>query len=240
MSVEVSYTTGLEEKKGRSAGTSDTNSRDEIATSIQATNIQYDTEASDNDSDSNDIYFVQIHEGRNKSAWRIPDPQLNTNVLIISDSQFRHISNLPSNWEVQAYSGARVQNISLLLSNLSFNNEDNNVNTILLHVGINNRSEPWSLLEPVLDDLCKLVTQKTTRILSIYVMGVASPLTLKREEIRTIITMNNYLSGRLQHRFVEPLPSNEVSVVPTDLFGIHYDRQTLGKITDNLKARFLS
>jgi len=76
------------------------------------------------------------HRCSPKNAWSVSVAD-NTTTLIIGDSNMRKIQNIPEDWEAHVFPGAYLSHASNIINKLP---EFNNLRTIIVAVGINNRA----------------------------------------------------------------------------------------------------
>lgn len=176
-----------------------------------------------------------IHEAKNKTAWTIPILHPDTRTLVIADSQFRNIQGLPESFEVHVFPGLRLSHAVNLLDNLR--TKRNNIQRIIMHVGINNRTCNTNAVKAEANEM--ISSLKKMKCVA-YVCGVSIPSRLSMKETAVLNLLNGHLREMLKQLFIEPVPTDEVSVSPNDvLFGIHYDTTTLNKISIKLNKAFL-
>ena len=180
---------------------------------------------------SNSKPVVVVHETSNKSTWMIGGLKTNSKVLVLADSQFRRLRGLPNSWEVHVFPGAYLQHAVDILSRLT---DTKNLTTIIIHVGINNRT--WGHKNTVID-VNKLIQQLKKRDLDTYIMGVSVPQGFLEIESNNLKQMNEKFREKMgDDHFIDPLLSTEVGV---ESDGLHYDQPTLDKISLALLKRFL-
>lgn len=181
--------------------------------------------------------IIQTHHGGdNKKHWKL-EPSKQTRVLILTDSIFRIANAIPDQWEIQAYSGANFKHINQLLQD--FKNTTVNfpkLKTIIIAAGINNRNYKRSTNLP---DHNKLLATMTKLPVTCALLGVSLPNTLSEDEKYELTIINNHSRSRLGRLYIEPLRTDEVSVIPNDPYKIHYDLCTVNKLLSCISS-FLS
>ena len=170
---------------------------------------------------------VSIFSGDDKKSWSIK-PAADTTVLVVGDSNLQLASAIPPAWEVMSFKGAKLLHIHKLL--LSLNTESYKyprLACIVLAVGINNRGNMRSTNVP---DHNKLLATMTRSKIKCYLLGVSIPTELPEKELYELTMINQHSYGRLRNSFIPPLPQKDVSIVPSDPFGIHYDCSTVSRL----------
>lgn len=172
-----------------------------------------------------------------KNSWKLGKVHQDTRTLVISDSQLRNIRNLPNDWEIHVFPGATLSHVATIVDSLK--NLKSNVKQVVTHVGINNRACKWS---DVVVDLNKLTLNltKATSVKGTF-MGVSIPGGLTSQEKITLQQLNDYAQKKLgKEHYITALPSQDVSIDSSDKkFHIHYDQDTLHKLSLKLKNHFL-
>lgn len=163
----------------------------------------------------------------------------NTKTLVVADSNLRNIRGLPRDTEVHIFPGANMDNTARIISKLE---NKRNVDTIVVHVGINNRNQTWNNTQ---FDVNKLLSSLKRSQLNYKVIGVSIPPGLPAAEKEHLAQINTYVETRINEDstaggcYVKPLPSEQVSVSPTDKYRIHYDQGTLDKLSSKICELFL-
>lgn len=175
-----------------------------------------------------------IHESNgNKSTWSLR-PQLHTTMIVIADSNLKRAVTLPGNWEVHVFPGMKLEHATRMVNQL--NNQVTRLKHVVISVGINNRACAYTTNNI---ELGKLNSALGRGPYAGHFLGVSIPPTLSRSETENLRGINSAASNKFLGRFIAPLPSQQVSVIPTDVTGIHYDDETVKKICDKLTAPFL-
>ena len=169
-----------------------------------------------------------------KRDWAVESISSGTQILIIADSNLRHIRNQQPATEIHVFPGAKLNHVAQIINNLYL---PPSVKYIITHVGINNRTWGWSGIQP---DLNKVINalRKTERLFKFC--GVSIPPELPEREKATLRMINGHARNRLAAEFLEPVPENQVGVDPTDRYNIHYDFTTLQKLNRIISSNFLA
>lgn len=176
-----------------------------------------------------------VHDREKKYTWSLTSINANTRTLLITDSQFRNLKDVPQSWEVHVFPGASLTHAASILKSLP---AKRNVERIVLHVGINNKG--WAE-ENNRHDLNKLLLSAKRTGVETHFCGVSIPRGLSAKEKASLTQLNEHAAAKFaQKNFIAPLETNQVSVDPRDIFGIHYDQNTLSKVIEKINAHFLS
>ena len=177
-----------------------------------------------------------------KTHWEIQRVGLLTRTLIVADSQFKAIKGLPDDCEVHVFPGAKLSHVVAILGRLSkkLGTTGPRLQNIIIHVGINNRDLAWSGTVVDLNKLTLLLLSKLPEPLKGYFMGVSIPPEIPQHEKATLSQINDRAKSRMGEQYIDPLPTDKVSVDPLDFYKIHYDRSTLDSISGILCQSFLS
>lgn len=177
-----------------------------------------------------------VHDKEAKTTWAITRVRPGSQTLVIADSQFRYIRNLPRDWEVHVFPGATLNHGARILENLG-KNPRQNIKRIIVHIGINNKTWGWS---NILVDLNKITLQLSRTGTQVAMMGVSIPNHLPSGEKRELQRMNSHTYQRIgSENFIQPIPMEQVGVSPTGSNSIHYDQETLDSISVKIKNHFL-
>ena len=161
------------------------------------------------------------------AAWPLKP---STTTIVIADSQFRRVKNIPDNWEVHAFPGIRLATAEKVVPKLT----GNNLKNIVVHVGINNKGCQWE--GSAQGDANKLLASLNRTGCKIFFCGVSIPDSASTKERDVLIEINKHARKRLSANFIAPLPSDQVSVAHDNH---HYEPNTVDKIFENI-VNFLS
>ena len=172
------------------------------------------------------------HRCSPKNAWSAPIDD-NTTTLIIGDSNMRLIKDIPADWEAHVFPGAYLSHASNIINRLP---EFNNLRTIIVAVGINNRG--WQLKE-IKNDINKVYNSADKKNVALHFVGVSIFEGLSDAEKHTLRELNKIAKDKFKQRYIAPLDSNEVSVSLTDERKVHYDTTTVNTLFSKIKNHFL-
>ena len=177
---------------------------------------------------------VNIHPCSPKNAWAI-EVGVETQILVISDSNMRLARNLPAQWEAHVFPGAYLSHAASLIDKLP---RKNSLRAIVVMVGINNRG--WKSQQDVRHDVLRIANVADKLRVPVHFTGISIPPELQPNETLTLKQLNLAAKEKFRHRYIGPLDTTEVSVNPSDKFKIHYDQATVDKILVNVTNHFLS
>ena len=154
--------------------------------------------------------------------------------LVIADSNFRRMVNIPEDWDVHVYPGASWIWGYNILSKYNGIHPDK----IVLALGINNKAqvtESWGHDLTRCFNVAKNITDKT------YILGVSIAIKskLSPNEVRNIESMNAMAKKFASRRFIPPLLLEEVRIDPQDPTGIHHSKETVEAIKISIQ-KFLN
>jgi len=172
-----------------------------------------------------------IHQGP-KADWNIGPLRPGTTHLVISDSNMRHVTDIPPNWAVHVFPGARFNHAADIVKSLP---AANRLENLILSVGINNRNWATNSVTP---DFNKLVLAAERTKVPTHFVGISCPPQIPDKEKSGIYNINKMALKKFStSRFIQP--TTKVSVDPSDQYLIHYDQGTLNTIFSNIKNHFL-
>ncbi|HKK11977.1 MAG TPA: hypothetical protein VJ945_04050, partial [Flavobacteriaceae bacterium] len=179
--------------------------------------------------------MLYLEPGKIKSNWVII-PKSKCSVLFITDSQFARVTEIPDDWEIQAFKGMNIDNFRETLEESNLNQYPHLCH-IVVHVGINSRSASF------VSNRASLGKTKTSLLktgLRWSWVGVSIPATLTVAQRSTLTEMNFYLSNNFVGHYIRPIPMDDVCVDPRDIqFRIHYDTDTRTRLFDHILNSFL-
>ena len=176
-----------------------------------------------------------VHHKGNKFAWKLCVKK-DAKVLVLADSNFRHAYNLPTTWDIHVFPGMNMEWATKILKKAELH-LNHTLETIITHVGVNNRNyaEKANNVE-----IGKLTTAlKETRKI-IYFNGISYSSTLSSKYQTALADLNTRALKRFGERFIQPLPTHQVSTYPWDVDKIHYDQPTLDQVCQNIVNHFLN
>jgi hypothetical protein len=173
---------------------------------------------------------VDVYLGA-KHTWKI-DPAVDTECIVIGDSNLRNITRIPPHWEVHSLSGARITHVTRVIDLLQahrFQQLD-----VVIQAGINHREIINYVTEEEIKDLVEAM-QASDAINRIFFAGVSIPTTLDHEEIRNLRGFNKLTSETVHSKnYIAPLDDKDVHINSNDRSGIHYTPETADRILSNI------
>lgn len=165
--------------------------------------------------------------GGDKNNWRIQPSGTKRN-LVIGDSNLRNPPAIPTNLEIHSLPGANLRHVCQALDAFG---EDDNYN-IIVQVGINNRDDTDQYLREMVARL------NASAIAHLYIVGVSFPTTLPRAQRAALEFLNTEARTTigLDH-YIEPLLPEDTYVQTYDESGIHYTKETVKTILDNISMK---
>ena len=176
------------------------------------------------------------HVEKNKNAWQISIVKKNTNTVVIADSNLKLYRNIPQDWEIHVFPGAKFHHITNIIKTMP---SDTNIKNVIVHVGINHRAEPWEFTIHNLNRLINLTKRKTY---ATHFVGISIPNTKRpNKEITQMNRINNHLQTTVGTKhYITPLDTKQVCVSPSDTSLIHYNQTTVDKISSLIYNHFLA
>jgi hypothetical protein len=151
--------------------------------------------------------------------------------LVITDSNFKHAESMdiPPNWEIHVFPGAKLAHASKLISSAI-----THVNTtdVIISVGINNRTCQYA--GSTQKDILSIKNISVKRDLKCHFLGISYSRSLPPVECRNLADLNKGASNMFKHGYIQPL--SKVGLDPNDSYRIHYNRDTLNLILENIKV----
>ena len=162
------------------------------------------------------------HDGA-KQEWKLAI-RPTTSVVWIGDSNSKRIKNVPIDWEVHSFQGARFPHVTELFRQL-INRPA--LNTVIIAAGINHRDDGDDRCVGHLRELNSVVSFFDSVGIKTTIIGVSYPTTLKQSARAQVDRINQWLQSELPTaHYIAPLKSGEVTVID-DRYGIHYDADTV-------------
>jgi hypothetical protein len=173
---------------------------------------------------------VHLHQG-NKRAWRVLPESPDTCVLVVGDSNLRHVRNIPPYWQVEALPGADLCDLMDGLTALAGNEKQF---TVVLQAGINHRDKHDAEDETDIKKMLSAV-RGNAAIDEIFFNGVSIPQEIPESDAQRLVALNNFMKLQVGNAYyIEPIDRLEVQVSPTDRYKIHYDQDTVDRISQNM------
>lgn len=171
--------------------------------------------------------MVSKHSGKDKTKWRV-SPKPSAKVLVLGDSNMNLCRNLEDDFEVHAFSGARLANINVLLSQTDL--DKTAVTDVVVAVGINNRDKPFR--SSTIYDLRQTVSMAEKMKATVHFLGVSTP---EDGTSDNIVQLNKHAEEWFGARYIEPILPHQVHISPTDTkYGIHHEEGTVERIFNEI------
>jgi hypothetical protein len=173
---------------------------------------------------------VDVYVGA-KHTWKI-DPSVDTECIVIGDSNLRNITRIPPHWEVHSLSGARILHVTHAIGQLQahrFQQLD-----VVIQAGMNHLDAINYVTEEEIKDLVEAM-HASDAINRIFFTGVSIPTTLDHEEIQNLRVFNKLTSEAVHSKnYIAPLDDKDVHTNSNDRSGIHYTPETADRILSNI------
>ena len=173
-----------------------------------------------------------VHVNQRKIDWSV---QSKAKIVIIADSNFRLCSCDDKDYEIHVFPGANLSHANKILDTAVFSPATQDV---IIAIGINNRS--WNFNASTMPDIRKVANQAEKIKPRLHFLGVSVAALENPEDGDNIKRLNAEMHERFGRRFIKPLPSSLVSIVPTDPYGIHHDKNTVNRILNSIRNHISS
>jgi hypothetical protein len=174
---------------------------------------------------------VHVYTG-DKTKWMI-EPKPETKILIVGDSNMRDAPRVPAEWEIHSLPGAKLNHVTSMLRRMKQQlPKDTNLKHVIIQVGINHRSSLTSKYEYDLGEISDEISD--IGVSSSYCGIAVDCRRLPENEVEKINEINNYVKTVWMNSYIDPLPETEIRIQESDVFGIHYTRETIGKIVNRM------
>jgi hypothetical protein len=134
-----------------------------------------------------------VHDSLIKNGWAVKNVHPATRTLVIADSQFRHIREVPESWEIHVFPGANLSHANAIVNRLG--SRKGSLQTVVTHVGINNRGCNWENSAYV--DINKLMCSLEKMATKAVFCGVSIPEGLTPKEKDLLEKINEQAQKRM-------------------------------------------
>ena len=172
--------------------------------------------------------YLFTYDGLAKHTWFL-QVRSQASTVILGDSNFRRVQLIDDNFEVHAFSGARLAHTCRIIE---CSDIPDTVRNLVIAVGINDRSRDFNSI--TVADAKKLATATKNLKQRVYFLGISSPKTLTPEEDDNIIRLNGEMAAHFGSRFIPPIPRDQVEIDPKDPYKIHHTNETVRKVFSSL------
>jgi len=173
------------------------------------------------------------HSRGSKTDWAISLAQ-EVQVLVIGDSNLRDVVSVPPWWEVHVFPGARMGHVigacSLLLSA-----KPRDLKVVFIQIGVNHR-EDTSL--PIQHMKILVRNLRASGVQAAFV-GVSYDSQLPGRQRIQLDELNQAAKDEFDH-YVPSLHPRHVTIRQGDKYGIHHDRDTVGRVMTSMVESYLS
>ena len=183
---------------------------------------------------SNSHTKVIVHDN-DKDNWRVEDIKDSTTVLVIGASNMRTARevNLPADWEVHSFPGAKFQHAASIIDHLT---PSPNLRCVVTQIGINHRQEtPKAYLTNLKKMVKSLHSLEGVRG---FVTGASFATSLPLEYRNNVKVINEILEAESGvDSFVKPLNPGDVWIKENDIYGVHMVPETVAKVIGSMEDR---
>lgn len=189
---------------------------------------------------TNSTGIPTIHPAGNavqKANWTV-SMRPGAETLVLADSNFRRMQDIPDDWDVHVYPGANWNHGYGILSKYAKDAQAPRPKRIVLALGLNNRAQSsvsWR------HDMSRCHSTATKLTEDTFVLGVSTTVrsSLSFVELRNIEDMNGAAMKLAPARFIPPLLDEEVNILANDLAQIHHTCETIEAIKMSIQ-KFLN
>jgi hypothetical protein len=181
---------------------------------------------------------VQVHENQLKSQWTL-NFNKKTSTVVLGDSNVRCAPEVPPDWEIHSYPGARLAHVADILRPLRAQASTGPfLDRLIIAVGINDRgaSKPTHIFDEM--KKAKSAAEKIARHVSFLGISLSRPddrLGGLDAQERAKVQYINSTAARLFKNYIKPLHENEVNIRTNDPQGLHHTPATVGKIIKSIR-----
>lgn len=189
-------------------------------------------------SDSDDViaeHNVHVFCG-DKDNWEVTPESSDISVLVVGDSNLRKVRSIPPRWQVNALPGGDLCHLSDGLAKVAGKPKQY---TVVLQAGINHRER---FDDGDVDDIRSMLfeARRNPSIDRIYFNGVSIPPSLPVIETGNLEALNRFMKNELgEGYYIAPLDRTEVVIDSNDRFQIHYNQETVDKISKKMASHLI-
>ena len=135
------------------------------------------------------------------------------------------VSTAPADWEVHCLPGAKFQHVTRVLKKLK-SRQESKLSNIIIQVGINNKDDPTDVVK---ERIFNLETEAQDLADNIVLAGIsyAADLDLTR---KLNLDKINQLLKKTNYKYMEPIPSSQLSLRSPGIDDIHFDKDSINLI----------
>lgn len=173
---------------------------------------------------------VHIHAGL-KTDWQVNPESSDTCVLVVGDSNLRKVRLIPPYWQINALPGGDLCDLTDGLNNLSGERKQY---TIVLQAGMNHRDNHDAADQADIRSML-FAARRNPSIDEIFFNGVSIPPGMPEADAQRLDALNRFMEAEVGKGFyIAPLDRADVRVEPNDSWQIHYDQDTVDRISRNM------
>src|ERR1700761_5297721 len=172
-----------------------------------------------------------VYNSKNKGMWKL-NVRHKPTTLVLGDSNMRLARNIPDDWEIHVYPGAYLRHAVSLLQTTGL---PDSIKNIVVAVGVNHRSMEYASTKLEFGRVraqAKILGGK-----QLHFLGVSTSSGLSTTEAANIRQLNADAGSSFGNRkFIRPLPTEQVTIAPSDPFRIHHDHPTVDRVIESIKV----
>jgi hypothetical protein len=171
-----------------------------------------------------------VADGKKKNDWKL-ELLPSTKTIVIGDSNLRLVEekDVPDDWQVYCFPGARFHHVAQLLETATLRDKN-----VVVQVGINHRDEQVERYKDNAELVYERIVGKGAH--PVFV-GISIPTTITGVPQLHLGELNYVmLSVYGKTNYVSSLPPGEAQVSMNDSFGIHYTAPTVARILNKIKS----
>jgi hypothetical protein len=176
---------------------------------------------------------VRVFSG-DKEDWEVIPESPEISVIVVGDSNLRKVRLIPQYWQVNALPGAQLGDFTGGLTKLAGQNKQF---CIVLQAGMNSRSKFDTDTEADITSML-FAARRNPSIGEVFFSGVSIPPGMPEADAQRIEALNQFMKSELgEGYYIEPLDREEVAVEINDRWKIHYNQETIDKISRKIIHR---
>lgn len=174
---------------------------------------------------------VKVFTG-NKEEFTLDGLDINK-LIVIGDSNLRNCPSVPPGLEIVSISGGLLRHAVKAVRSYNNTSLDRNLR-LAFQIGINHRNDNTPDVDHWFTDLQNAILE-CNNIKDVFMIGVSHSSSLSTIQLERIAYINESMRDLAgDTNFIPPLPCEEVEILPTDKFGIHFTPSTTKKIIDGV------
>ena len=170
---------------------------------------------------------VHHNKAQSKGNWKLIVGDKHKTV-VLGDSNLRLCQDMPEDWQLDCYPGSNLKDVTKILGEMK---PSDNLETIILHVGINDRASMFTGGLP--EDFLDMVNSIQERKIKIVATGIPYAH-LPEKERANVEHFNLLLKGLLKEDFIEALDKGKVKIKQQDPHKIHFTEATAALLVESM------